>query len=157
MRISNSAQRQNEKNWYETKRGEKTFKVTSFFSPTAAKHFSVQGCSTFMAQTNFTRGINMAEILGFYELLHSAGGRVSGVMCSARLDLNSLDIEKGWNKLTRKEQRGAQRLWLLHSYYIILSNYCYYYCYYWFLHQYNPGAHVHSIQWWQIIHWVKNC
>lgn len=37
----------------------------------------------------------MAEILGFYELLHSAGGRVSGVMCSARLDLNSPDIEKG--------------------------------------------------------------
>lgn len=37
----------------------------------------------------------MAEILGFYELLHSAGGSVSGVMCSARLHLNSLDIKEG--------------------------------------------------------------
>lgn len=37
----------------------------------------------------------MAEILGFYESLHSAGGRVNGVMCSARLDLNSRDTEKG--------------------------------------------------------------
>lgn len=34
----------------------------------------------------------MVEILGFYELLHSAWGHVSGVMCSARLDLNSLDM-----------------------------------------------------------------
>lgn len=50
----------------------------------------------------------MAEILGFYELLHSAGGCVSEVMCSARLHLNSLDIEKGWNQLTWEEQRGAQ-------------------------------------------------
>lgn len=39
----------------------------------------------------------MAEILGFYELLHSAGGRVSVVMCSARLDLNSPDSETGGN------------------------------------------------------------
>lgn len=37
----------------------------------------------------------MAEILGFYELLHSAGGRANGVMCSARLDLNSPGNEKG--------------------------------------------------------------
>lgn len=36
----------------------------------------------------------MAEILGFYDLLHSAGGCVSGVMCSDRLDLNSPDTEK---------------------------------------------------------------
>lgn len=63
--------------------------------PRAAKHFSEQCCSAFIAQTNFTRGINMAEILGFYELLHSAGGRANGVMCSARLDLNSPGNEKG--------------------------------------------------------------
>lgn len=37
----------------------------------------------------------MAETLDFYELLHSAGGCVSKVMCSARLELNNLDIEKG--------------------------------------------------------------
>lgn len=49
----------------------------------------------------------MAEILGFYDLLHSAGGCVSVVMCSARLDLNSLDIEKGETNL--QEKRGAQR------------------------------------------------
>lgn len=46
----------------------------------------------------------MAEILGFYELLHSAGGRVSRVMCWARLDLNSLDIEKGETNLTGKNK-----------------------------------------------------
>lgn len=107
----------------------------TLFSLRAAKHFFVQCCSTIIAQTNFTRGINMAEILGFYELLHSAGGRVKGVMCSAWLDLNSPDIEKGWNKFTREEQRGAQRLY----YY----NYCYHH--YWLLHQYSAGAHVHSI------------
>lgn len=72
--------------------GEKHSRSPSLFFPLrAAKHFSVQCYSTFIAQTNFTRGINMAEILGFYELLHSAGGRVNGVICSARLDLNSLD------------------------------------------------------------------
>lgn len=36
----------------------------------------------------------MAEILGFYDSLHSAGGCVSGVMCSDRLDLNSPDTEE---------------------------------------------------------------
>lgn len=97
----NCAQRQSEKIWSESKseRGKKTFKVTLvLFPPAAAKHFSVQCCSTFIAQTNFTRGINMAEILGFYDSLHSAGGCVSGVMCSDRLDLNSPDIEKEGEK-----------------------------------------------------------
>lgn len=37
----------------------------------------------------------MAEILGFYDLLRSAGGCVSGEMCSPWLDLNSLDTERG--------------------------------------------------------------
>lgn len=55
----------------------------------------------------------MAEILGFYELLHSAAGRANGVMCSARLDLNSPGNEKGWNEFKREEQRGAQTPWLL--------------------------------------------
>lgn len=56
----------------------------------------------------------MAEILGFYELLHSAGGCVSVVMCSNGLDLNSLGSEKGWNDLHGEEQRGAreQRLFI---------------------------------------------
>lgn len=62
------------------------------------KHFSAWCFSTFIAQTNFTRGINMAETLDFYELLHSAGGNVREVMCSARLDLNNLDTEKVWKK-----------------------------------------------------------
>ena len=61
----------------------------------------------------------MAETLGFYELLHSAGGHVREVMCSARLDLNNLDIEKGWNKLTRGEQREAHRLRFSLNYRII--------------------------------------
>lgn len=46
----------------------------------------------------------MAEILGFYELLHSAGGCVSRVMCSARLDLNSQDTEKGETNLQEKNK-----------------------------------------------------
>lgn len=81
------------KPWYKSRRGrgKHSRSPSLFFTLRAAKHFSVQCCSTFIAQTNFTRGINMAEILGFYELLHSAGGRVNGVICSARLDLNSLD------------------------------------------------------------------
>lgn len=37
----------------------------------------------------------MAEILGFYDLLRSAGGCVSREMCSPWLDLNSLDTERG--------------------------------------------------------------
>lgn len=36
----------------------------------------------------------MAEILGFYDLFRSAGGCVSGEMCSPWLDLNSLDTER---------------------------------------------------------------
>lgn len=55
----------------------------------------------------------MAETLVFYELLHSAGGHVSEVMCSARLDLNNLDTVKAWNELTREDQRAMQSLWLL--------------------------------------------
>lgn len=46
----------------------------------------------------------MAEILGFYDLLHSAGGCVSGVMCSARWDLNSLDIERGETNFQEENQ-----------------------------------------------------
>ena len=52
----------------------------------------------------------MAEILGFYESLHSAGGRVSRVMCGARLDLNSRDIERGETNLTgrnKERHRGC--------------------------------------------------
>lgn len=83
----------------------KTFKVTLVLYTAAAKHSSVQCCSTFIAQTNFTRGINMAEILGFYDLLHSAGGCVSGVMCSDRLDLNSADTEKETEKRNHWQNR----------------------------------------------------
>lgn len=72
----------------------------------------------------------MAEILGFYELLHSAAGPVNGVMCSARLDLNSQDIQTGCDKFTREEQRGAQRLFHY--------NYCYHH--HRLLHQYRAEA-----------------
>lgn len=47
----------------------------------------------------------MAEILGFYDLLHSAGGCVSGVMCSDRLDLNSADTEKETEKRSHRQNR----------------------------------------------------
>lgn len=48
----------------------------------------------------------MAEILGFYDLLHSAGGCVSGETCSTRLDLNSLDTEEGETNLKEKNKEG---------------------------------------------------
>lgn len=51
----------------------------------------------------------MAEILGFYDLLHSAGGCVSGVMCSDRLDLNSSDTEKERETKSPAEQRGTKK------------------------------------------------
>lgn len=57
----------------------------------------------------------MAEILGLYGLLHSAGGCVGGVMCSDRLDLNNLDIERGETNLQEKrEHKGYD---YLHYYY----------------------------------------
>lgn len=77
----------------------------------------------------------MAEILGFYELLHLAAGPVNGVMCSARLDLNSPDIQTGCDKFTRDEQRGAQRLYY--------CNYCYHH--YRSLHQYRAGAAARNL------------
>lgn len=50
----------------------------------------------------------MAEILGFYDLLHSAGGCVSGVMCSDRLDLNSPDTEKEREKRNLKQEQNKE-------------------------------------------------
>lgn len=51
----------------------------------------------------------MAEILGFYDLLHSAGGCVSRVMCSDRLDLNSPDTEKEREKRNHQQNKDEQK------------------------------------------------
>lgn len=54
----------------------------------------------------------MAEILGFYDSLHSAGGCVSGVMCSDRLDLNSPDTEKeGGEKLKQGKNKEERKIY----------------------------------------------
>lgn len=66
----------------------------------------------------------------------------AGVMCSARLDLNSLDTEKGEKNLQEKNKEE-------HKGY---DYYNYYYYYYWLLQQYRAEAHVQNIQLWDNVY-----